>query len=147
MKTYSWINIKIILGHWKVYVKLTGQYRKPSDITPVPSDIQRYFVTRGVASSDKIPLNIGDINRYFVPRGTASRDKIPREDGPLGMCAIFHEGCFPSSILVGTGVILRGFLYWPVHFTCICRIDQELFTLKKPKLNPRKITGDRFDTF
>ena len=61
----------------KYYVKLTGQYRKPSDITPVPGDIQRYFVTRGVASSDKIPLNIGDINRYFVPRGAASRDKIP----------------------------------------------------------------------
>ena len=55
------------------------------------------------------------------------------------MCAIFHEGCFPSLLSLGNGVILRGFLCWLVHFTCICRIDQELFTLKKPKLNPRKV--------
>ena len=61
----------------KYYVKLTGQYRKPSDITPVPGDIHLYFVPRGEASRDKIQVNIGDIYRYFVTRGEASRDKIP----------------------------------------------------------------------
>ena len=82
-------------------------------------------------------------NIAHIPRG---RLLAEREKQPRGMCAIFHEGCFPSSISVGTGVILRGFLYWPAHFTCICRIDQELFTLKKPKLNLRKITAYYFDT-
>ena len=43
------------------YVKLTEEYRKPSEITPLPNEIKRYFVTRGVASSDKIPFNFGDI--------------------------------------------------------------------------------------
>ena len=55
-----------------------------------------------------------------------------------GMCGIFHEGCFPSLILQGNGVILRVFLYWLVYFTCICRIDEKLVTLRKFILNPRK---------
>ena len=55
-----------------------------------------------------------------------------------GMCGIFHEGCFPSLISQGNGVILRVFLYWLVYFTCICRIDEKLVTLRKFILNPRK---------
>ena len=54
-----------------------------------------------------------------------------------GMCGIFHEGCFPSLLSQGNGVILRGFLYLLVYLTCICRIDDKLVTLKKPKLKPR----------
>ena len=49
------------------------------------------------------------------------------------------EGCFPSLLSFGNGVIFQGFLYSEGYFTCICRIDQELFTLQKPKLNPRKV--------
>ena len=55
-----------------------------------------------------------------------------------GMCGIFHEGCFPSLISQGNGVILRVFLYWLVYFTCICRIDEKLVTQRKLIFNPRK---------
>ena len=51
-----------------------------------------------------------------------------------GMSAIFHEGCFPSLLSMGNGVILRGFLYSEGYFTCICRIELELFPLLKHKL-------------
>ena len=57
-----------------------------------------------------------------------------RKKWPRGMCAIFHEGCFPSLLSLGNGVILRGFLYSEGYFTCICRIELELFPLQKPKL-------------
>ena len=62
----------------------------------------------------------------------------PKGGPARGMCGIFHEGCFPSLISQGNGVILRVFLYWLVYFTCICRIDEKLVTQRKLIFNPRK---------
>ena len=106
-----------ILIFYAIFTEWCG---KPSDIPTVTPDIQRYFVTRGAASSDKIPLEYRsilheataecNILRYWMKE--SSRMKYPTHpEGRLrplaaparGMCWIFHEGWFPNPISQGNG--------------------------------------------
>ena len=122
------------------YAIFTGWYRKPSGIPTVTPDIQRYFVTRGAASSDKIPLEYRsilheataecNILRYWMKE--SSRMKYPTHpEGrirPLaapawGMCWIFHEGWFLNPISQGNGGNITRFSVSPSEYCVYCWPD------------------------
>ena len=120
----------------RFYCILTWWFGGPRYITPLPTDINLY-IFRGATAPRKIYRLISKILHeakpsvifYDIERGNHPEWNIPhiprgrllaeREKRPRGMCGIFHEGWFPSSISLGNGVIYRGPTNHQVHILCI----------------------------